>query len=220
MKKPIRNSWILLSLSILTVYGVFCFLLPTEGEGGVHEFIGMPRHVEYGSGLSENIGPFLFLLCGVLCPLEKLTEYLLQRNSLVYIRRRNDASRVWRYLLLTMTYCAVYTGIQVGVTVLNNEYISIPTLLYGATYAFLLLLCSLLTVTLSIMLSQRALGYGCVIFFATCIAALEPLRSFLTKSISAVPLWAAVFLFGAVMLSLLTAFIFNRIEIIQEDSCI
>lgn len=220
MKKPIRNSWILLSLSILTVYGVFCFLLPTEGEGGVHEFIGTLRHVEYGSGLSENIGPFSFLLCGVLCPLEKLTEYLLQRNSLVYIRRRNDTSRVWRYLFLTMAYCAVYTGIQVGITILNDEYISIPTLLSGATYAFLLLLCSLLTVTLSIMLSQRALGYGCVVFFATCVAALEPLRDFLTSSMSSVPLWAVLFSLIATTLSILIAFTFNHIEIIQEDSCI
>lgn len=189
-----------------------------QHEPSIHTFIGMPRSTVFAgeSPIALNMPALSFMIFGVALALEQPSDYLCHPNWMVAIRNRRSACRFLGYLLLVMTYSAVFTIPHLAVSMSVITRADTATMIPGVWYAWWSLSVTLTISNIGYMIGNRATGYLLAILPHLAITGISGLWPLLARCIphTAIPIWVPALALLTCTSITVNAFIFNHRDII------
>lgn len=201
---------------ILTIYAILvanCYLSgrPDSIFMGMYRLADTPGE----SNLLINVYALSYMVCGMALPLEQFSRYLVVPDYPVYIRQGRGMAHFARYLAVLVSYCLVFTAVQVGVALVVVPDVDGMHMLSTAICAGFTLLCLLLMVNLGYLMGNRSIGYIGAVGSYALLLTLGPLaRWFALGHIGLLPIWIPVILMLLLVLTGVNALAFTRLEII------
>lgn len=189
-----------------------------QHEPSIHTFIGMPRSTVFAgeSPLSLNMPALSYMIFGVALALEQPSNYLCHPNWMVAIRNRRNTRRFLGYLLLVMTYSALFTIPHLVVSLSVIAKTDIATMMPGVWYAWWSLSVTLTIANIGYMIGNRAVGYLLAVLPHLAITGVSGLWALLAEYVphTAIPVWVPVLALLTCVSIAMNAFIFHHRDII------
>ena len=180
-------------------------------------FMGMfkPSADPYSSALMTNVYAMSYILCGLALPLEQTSEYLAIPDSMVYVRQSRGTEHYLRYLALLVSYCVLFTLIQMLIAFAVTPDPDAGRLVVTSVCAGWTLLCLLLIANLGYLLSNRAFGYIAALGAYALLLSISPAAHWFAQGqLWGMPAWTPVLIIGTCIVVIANHIAFKRLQIL------